>query len=111
MIFDSFVYSEIFNASSDSLDIFARYDQFAQLPTVFHILNVLSVCSEFAGAAGSQQWKMRKIMLRKKKATQRVNMTESRHGGVEGSSKRFSVDVVTELTLSPLVPSLVDAGP
>ena len=44
---------------------------------MFPILNVLSVWSEFAGAAESQQWKTRKNMLIKMKATQRVNMTKT----------------------------------
>ena len=62
---------------SDSLDLFARYDQFAQLPVVFHILNVLIVCSGFAGAAESQQWKMRRNMLMKMKASPKANMTKT----------------------------------
>ena len=77
MNFASFLDSEIFTASSDSLDVFARCDEFAQLAVVFHVLNVLSACSDFAGAAESQPWKMKKNMLIKMKATQRVNMTKT----------------------------------
>ena len=55
------------------LHIFARSDLCAQ----FRVLDILSVCSDFAGAAGSQRWKMRKNMLMKMKASRRAIMTKT----------------------------------